>query len=113
MLASTRIALGVALTALAAGCASSGHPTPSAIYRHPVSGDVQWCDKPSGAAMALGGAIVAASQGADYADCKTSWESKGYARLDSTAKLPPADQQRYEDERARVEKATADSIRKN
>jgi hypothetical protein len=38
--------------------------------------------------MALGGAIVAASQGADYADCKTSWESKGYTRLDATAKLP-------------------------
>lgn len=88
MLSSTRIVLGVALAALATGCAASGRPTPSAIYRHPVTGDVQWCDKPSGAAMALGGAIVAASQGADYADCKTSWESKGYTRLDATAKLP-------------------------
>jgi hypothetical protein len=113
MLTATRIVVGVALTVLATGCASSAHPTPSAIYRHPVTGDIQWCDKPSGAAMALGGAIVAASQGADYAGCKTSWESKGYSRLDATAKLSVADQQRYEEERARLEKATADSIRKN
>jgi hypothetical protein len=63
--------------------------------------------------MALGGAIVATSQSADYAGCKSSWESKGYARLDPSAKLPPDAQQRYTDERERIEKATADSIRKN
>jgi hypothetical protein len=48
--------------------------------------------------MALGGAIVAASQSADYAGCKSNWESKGYVRLDSAATLPPEDQRRYEAE---------------
>jgi hypothetical protein len=88
----------IAFAALLAGCASGGHPTPYAILRHPTTGDVQWRDKPSGAAMALGGAIVASGQGADYAGCKR--EGKGYTWLDATAKLPPADQQRYEEERA-------------
>ena len=109
----TRAALLLTGLSLLTGCASGGHPTPSAIYRHPVSGDVQWCEKPSGAMMALGGAIVAASQSVDYAGCKTGWEGKGYTRLEQGATLPPADQQRYEDERKRIEQATADSIRKN
>jgi hypothetical protein len=60
MMALTRIAL----VAVLAGCAT-GHPTPDAIFRHPTTGDVQWCDKGSVAAAALGGAIVATSQGAD------------------------------------------------
>lgn len=108
----TRIALLVVLASLA-GCASTGSPAPDAVYRHPVTADVQWCDKPSGVGMALGGAIVAASQGADYAGCKTNWESKGYVRLPSTVKLPIEDQRRYEEERDRMNKALADSIRKN
>jgi hypothetical protein len=109
MTALTRIAFVVLL----AGCASGGHPTPDAIFRHPTTGDVQWCDKGSVAAAALGGALVAASQGADYAGCKTNWEAKGYTRLDSTAKLTPQDQQRYEAELERMAKERADSIRKN
>jgi hypothetical protein len=108
----TRIAL-IAVLASLVGCASAGSPKPDAIFRHPTTGDVQWCDKPSAAMMALGGAIVAASQSTDYADCKTGWEGKGYARLGSSETLPPDAQQRYTDERARIEKATADSIRKN
>jgi hypothetical protein len=106
----SRIAL-LALLISVAGCASSGPPRPDAIFRHPVTGEVQWCDKGSVAAAALGGALVAASHGADYADCKTNWEEKGYVRLDSTAKLSPADQQRYEGDLARIAKERADSIR--
>lgn len=109
MTALTRIAcLAVVLQA---GCATGGPPTPDAIFRHPVTAEVQWCDKPSGAAMALGGAIVAVSQGADYADCKTKWETKGYTRLGETAKLSPEDQQRYEAELERIATEAADSIR--
>lgn len=95
---------------LLAGCAS-GHPTPDAIFRHPTSGDVQWCDKGSVAATVALGAMMGAAQGADYAGCKTNWETKGYLRQDSSAKLPPADQQRYEAELERMAKARADSIR--
>jgi hypothetical protein len=109
----TRIGLVASLVALLAGCATGGRPTPDAIFRHPVTGDVAWCDKPSGVGMALGGAIAGAAQGADYAACKTNWEGKGYARLDSTATLSPGDQRRYEEERERMNKALADSIRKN
>lgn len=108
----TRLTRMVAPVALLAGCATGGHPTPEAIYRHPVTGDVQWCDKGSAVAAAVGGALVAASQGSDYAGCKTGWESKGYTRLDSSAKLAPDDQRRYEEERARKDEALADSIRK-
>jgi hypothetical protein len=108
----TRIALLVVLASLA-GCATGGPPRPDAVFRHSVTGDVQWCDKGSVAAAALGGALVAASQGADYAGCKTNWEGKGYVRLDSTAKLSPMDQQRYEADLERMAKARADSIRKN
>lgn len=104
----TRI-LPLAVLVSLAGCASGGHPTPDAIFRHPITGDVQWCDKPSGAALAMGGAIVAAS--VDYPGCKSNWESKGYVRLDSTAKLSPENQQRYEDDLQRKEQARADSIR--
>ena len=95
----------VLLALLLAGCATGGHPTPDAIYRNAATGDVQWCDKPSGVGMALGGAIAGAAQGADYAQCKTNWESKGYARLDSGAKLSADDQRRYEEDRARMDKA--------
>lgn len=105
----TRIVLFFTL----AGCATSGPPTPSAIYRHPLTADVQWCDKPSSTATALGGVIVGASQGADYAGCKSNWESKGYVRLDSSARLSTEDQRRYQEERERMNKALADSIRKN
>lgn len=63
--------------------------------------------------MALGGAIVGVEQGNDYAGCKTNWESKGYVRLGSGAKLSHEDQRRYEEERERLNKALADSIRKN
>ncbi|MGH9892403.1 MAG: hypothetical protein ACREA0_10545 [bacterium] len=101
----------IAFVVLLAGCASGGRPTPDAIFRHPSTGDVQWCDKGSVAAAALGGAIVAVAQGADYAGCKTNWETKGYARLDSTAQLSSADQQRYEADLERVAKERADSIR--
>jgi hypothetical protein len=100
----------IVLVALLAGCAS-GRPTPDAIFRHPTTGDMQWCDKGSVAAAALGGAIVAASQGADYAGCKTNWETKGYLRLESTARLPSVDQQRYEADLERIAKERADSIR--
>jgi hypothetical protein len=62
----------IAFVVLLAGCASGGRPTPDAIFRHSTTGDVQWCDKGNAAAAALGGAIVAASQGADYAGCKTN-----------------------------------------
>ncbi len=110
MLTSTRIVLGAALTVLATGCATGGHPTPDAIFRHPVSGDVQWCDKGPVAAAIVVGALMAASQGADYASCKTGWEGKGYTRLDATAKLPPDDQQRYEADLARIAKERANSI---
>jgi hypothetical protein len=96
---------------LLAGCASGGRPTPDAIYRHSVTGDVQWCSKPGGVAMALGGAIVVAEQ--DYAGCKTNWEAKGYTRLGSGATLSEEDQRRYGAERERMNKALADSIRKN
>jgi hypothetical protein len=102
----------IAFVALLAGCASGGRPTPDAIFRHPTTGDIQWCDKGSVAAAALGGAIVAASQGADYAGCKTNWEGRGYARLDSSAKLSAEDQRRYDEERERMNEALADSIRK-
>jgi hypothetical protein len=57
--------------------------------------------------------MMGASQGADYASCKTTWKGKGYARLDSSAKLPAEDRRRYEEERERMNKALADSIRKN
>jgi hypothetical protein len=57
--------------------------------------------------------MMGAAQGADYASCKTNWEGNGYVRLDPTAKLSPEDQRRYEDERARMDKTLADSIRKN
>jgi hypothetical protein len=107
MTALTRIAFVVLLT----GCASGGPPTPDAIFRHPTTGDVQWCDKGSVAAAALSGAIVAAAQGADYAGCKTSLETKGYARLDSPTKLSSADQERYEADLERIAKERADSIR--
>jgi hypothetical protein len=79
----TRMACLAALLAVLAGCATGGRPTPDAIYRHPAIGDVQWCDKPSGVGMAPGGATVAAPQGADYAGCKTTWESA--PRLDGDA----------------------------
>jgi hypothetical protein len=109
----TRIVSVVAPLALLASCATAGHPTPDAIYRNAATGDVQWCDKGSAVVAAVGGALMAAAQGADYASCKTNWEGKGYARLDSGAKLSADDQRRYEDELARMEKAKADSIRKN
>ena len=102
----------IALVVLLGGCATGSRPTPDVIFRHPVTGDVQWCDKPSGVGMALGGAIAGVAQGADYAACKTNWGGKGYARLDSTAKLSAEDQRRYEEERERMNKALADSIRK-
>jgi len=108
----TRIGLMVALVAMLAACATGGHPTPDAVFRHPVTGDVQWCDKGSAVAAAVGGALMAAAQGADYASCKTSLEGKGYVRLDSTAKLSPDDQRRYEEELGRMNQARADSIRK-
>ncbi len=102
----------IVLVALLAGCATGGHPTPDAIYLNPATGDVRWCDKPSGVGMALGGAIAGAAQGADYAQCKTGWESKGYVWMDSTAKLSPDDQRRYEEALERMNQARADSIRK-
>jgi hypothetical protein len=108
----TRIVLLAVLGSLV-GCASAGSPKPDAIFRHPTTGDVQWCDKGSVAATVLVGPMMGAAQGADYAGCKSNWESKGYARLDSAATLPPEDQRRYEDERERMNKALADSIRKN
>jgi hypothetical protein len=103
----TQIILVVLLT----GCASGGHPTPDAIFRHPTTGDVQWCDKGSVAATVVLGPMMGAAQGADYGGCKTNWETKGYVRLDSTAKLSPPDQQRYEAELERMAKERADSIR--
>jgi hypothetical protein len=109
MTALTRIALVVLL----AGCASGGRPTPDAIFRHSTTGDVQWCDKGSVAATVALGAMMGAAQAADYAGCKTNWEGKGYVRLDSTAKLSPPDQQRYEAQLERMAKERADSIRKN
>jgi len=109
----TRIAPMVALAAVLVGCATGGHPTPDAVFRHPVTGDVQWCDKGPVAAAVVGGALMAAAQGADYADCKSALEGKGYVRLDRTTKLATDDQQRYEAELERMNKARADSIRKN
>jgi len=109
----TRTALFLIALAVLNGCAGSDHPTPSAIYRHPVSGDVQWCQKPDAVASALGGAIVAGPAAADYAGCKTALEQKGYARQDGSARLSPEDQQRYEAELETAKKALADSIRKN
>jgi hypothetical protein len=103
----------IAFVVLLAGCASGGRPTPDAVFRHPSTGDVQWCDKGSVAATVALGAMMGAAQGADYAGCKTSWEGKGYVRLDSMAKLSPPDQQRYEAELERMAKERADSIRKN
>lgn len=102
----------IALVVLLGGCATGGRPTPDAIFRHPVTGDVQWCDKGSVAATAALGPMMGAAQGADYAGCKTMWESKGYVRLDSAAKLSLEDQRRYEADRERANKALADSIRK-
>jgi hypothetical protein len=102
----------IAFLVLLAGCAT-GHPTPDAVFRHPTTADMQWCDKGSVAATVALGAMMGAAQGADYAGCKTNWETKGYVRLDSTAKLSPADQQRYEAELERMAKERADSIRKN
>jgi hypothetical protein len=55
--------------------------------------------------------MMGAAQGADYASCKTNWEGKGYVRLDSAAKLPAEDQQRYEAALERMAKERADSIR--
>lgn len=75
-----RIAPFLAALAVVSGCASSGPPTPSAIYKHPATGDVQWCQKADAVASALGGAIVAGPAAADYAGCKTALEQKGYAR---------------------------------
>ena len=109
----TRIAPFLAVLAVLSGCASSGHPTPSAIYKHPVTGDVQWCQKPDAMASALGGAIVAGPAAADYAGCKTALEQKGYVRQETSAHLSPDDQQRYEAELAAAKKALADSIRRN
>lgn len=100
----------IALTVLLAGCAT-GRPTPDAIFRHPTTADVQWCDKGSVAAAVVVGPMMGAAQGATYATCKTNWEAKGYARLDSTTKLSPADQQRYEAELESMNKARADSLR--
>ena len=74
--------------------------------------DVQWCDKGPVAAAVLGGALMAAAQGVDYADCKTALEDKGYVWLDRPTKLSADDQQRYEAELERWNKARADSIRK-
>jgi hypothetical protein len=48
--------------------------------------------------------MMGASQGADYASCKTTWEGKGYARLDSSAKLSAEDHRRYEEEWERMNK---------
>jgi len=111
----TRIAL-LAVLASFAGCASAGPLKPDAIFRHPTTGDVQWCDKGDKggvgvAAKVLFGAIVTAAQGAVYTDCKTNWATKGHARLDSTAKLSLEDQQRYETDLERMAKERADSIR--
>jgi len=108
----TRIELMVALVAGLAGCATGGHPTPDAIFRHPVTGDVQWCDKGSAVGAAVGGLLVAGVQGAAYSDCKTALEGKGYVRLNRTTKLSPEDQQRYEADLERMNQARADSIRK-
>lgn len=100
------------LALVVSGCASGGPRTPDAIYRHPVTSDVQWCDKgPVAAAVVLGGAMGAA-QAADYAGCKTAWEEKGYVRLPPGSRLSPTDQQRYTVERERLDQAVADSIRK-
>lgn len=107
----TRIPLAlVLLLPVLTGCAS-GRLTPDAIFRHPTTGDVQWCDKGSVAATLAVGPMMGASQGADYAGCKTSWETRGYVRLPSTAKLSPVDQERYETELEQMAKARADSIR--
>lgn len=103
----------LALVLSLAGCATGGRPTPDAIFRHPTTGDVQWCDKGSVAATALVGPLMGAAQGADYAGCKTNWETKGYVRLGSPAKLSPEDQRRYEADLERMAKERADSIRKN
>ena len=83
----------IAFLVLVAGCAT-GHPTPDAVFRHPTTADVQWCDKGSVAATVALGTMMGAAQGADYAGCKTNWEGKGYVRLDATAKLSPEDQRR-------------------
>jgi len=112
MTALTRIAL-LAVFASFAGCASAGPPKPDAIFRHPTTGEVQWCDK-GGVGIAgkvLFGSMVMAAQGAVYNECKTKWETKGYSRLDSTAKLSVEDQQRYETDLERMTKERADSIR--
>ncbi len=42
-----------------------------------------------------------------------AWDEKGYTRMDSTVKLSPEDQRRYEEELERMNKARADSIRRN
>jgi hypothetical protein len=111
----TRIAL-LAVFASFAGCSSAGPPKPDAIFRHPTTGEVQWCDKgdKGGVGIAgkvLFGSMVMAAQGAVYNECKTKWETKGYTRLDSTAKLSVEDQQRYETDLERMTKERADSIR--
>jgi hypothetical protein len=110
MTALTRITLLGVLVSIA-GCATGGRPNPDAIFRHPTTGDVQWCDKGSVAATLVLGPMMGASQGADYAGCKTNWETKDYRRLDPTAKLSPEHQQRYEAELERMAKERADSIR--
>jgi hypothetical protein len=115
MTALTRVAL-LAILASVAGCASAGPPKPDAIFRHPTTGEVQWCDKgdKGGVGIAgkvLFGSMVMVAQGAVYNDCKSNWETKGYTRQDSTAKLSAEDQQRYEADLERLAKERADSIR--
>jgi hypothetical protein len=115
MTAVTRIALLAVLVSFA-GCASAGPPKPDAIFQHPTTGEVPWCDKgdKGGVGIAgkvLFGSLVMTPQGAVYNNCKTNWETKGYTRQDSTAQLSPADQQRYEADLERMTKERADSIR--
>jgi len=115
MTAVTWIALLVVRVSFA-GCASAGTPKPDAIFQHPTTGEVQWCDKgdKGGVGIAgkvLFGSLVMTPQGVVQNSCKTNWETKGYTRQDSTAKLSPADQQRYEAEVERMTKERADSIR--
>jgi len=65
---------------MGAGVATAG-PYPGsgngANYRHPTTGDLQYCRKPL-----VVGALSASLDLTDYALCKTELEKKGYVRAD-------------------------------
>jgi hypothetical protein len=72
---------------LLGGCYTSSGPFPghpvegdAALYRHPKTGQTQYCVNHIARGALLGGVIGGVSAGNAYADCKTALDQAGYTR---------------------------------